>query len=215
MIRFGVFTGDIVFKSNEHTWDSVDADLRLFHKPIYFAAGNHDITDRVLYEGRYGKTYYHFKQEKDLFIILDPNLAGWNITGDQLLYLQTTIAEEELRNVFVFVHQLLWWGTKPEYKEIVVNSINERSSQNNFWSEVAPIFEKTGQPVYIFAGDIGAFKWSKGTYYHEVGNIHLIASGMGSGVDDNILIVHVPRSDSVRIDVLPILKDSIVLIPLK
>lgn len=87
-IVFGVLTGDIV-KPNptEQDWDEIDADIIELGLPVYFAVGNHDMENRPLFESRYGITYYHFIYNSDLFIVLDPNIDGWNISGEQLVFL--------------------------------------------------------------------------------------------------------------------------------
>ena len=71
-IGFGVLTGDIVITGTEQNWNEVDNDIIDLGLPVYFAAGNHDMTDRVLFESRYGQTYYSFVHQSDLFIVLDP-----------------------------------------------------------------------------------------------------------------------------------------------
>ena len=80
-IDFGVLTGDIVITGTEQNWNEVDNDIIDLGLPVYFAAGNHDVTDRTLFESRYGQTYYSFVHQSDLFIVLDPNLDEWNISS--------------------------------------------------------------------------------------------------------------------------------------
>ena len=48
-IQFGIFLGDIVWESNEESWNNVDNDIIEIGKPIFFAAGNHDIENRTLF----------------------------------------------------------------------------------------------------------------------------------------------------------------------
>ena len=90
-IEFGVLTGDIVEQPSIASWDSVDADINALGLPVYFAPGNHDMINRPLYESRYGDSYYHFLHHNDLFIILDPNIDGWNISGAQFSYLDSLL----------------------------------------------------------------------------------------------------------------------------
>lgn len=103
-VDFGILTGDIVITGTEQNWNEVDVDLNELGLPVYFAAGNHDMTDRALFESRHGQTYYSFVHQSDLFIVLDPNIDEWNISGDQLQFLQGVLNDEvqNINNIFVF-----------------------------------------------------------------------------------------------------------------
>jgi len=196
-IDFGVFTGDIVIESNERNWNEVDADITELDKPVFFAAGNHDITDRELFESRYGRTYSSFVHESDLFIILDPNIDNWNISGDQLTFLENTInANRDVNNIFVFFHQVLWWSPDNEYNGVMPNSLDGRAESVNFWSEVVPLFTTLNSDVFFFSGDLGAFPNGSEFMHDSFGNITLIASGMGGGIRDNIVIIAVREDGS-------------------
>ena len=107
-ISFGVFVGDIVKTPSVYAWDRVDEDLDSLDVEVHFAVGNHDMKDRNLYEQRYGITYYDFTYQNDLFIILDPNIDNWNISGEQLFYLKDLLHQKNLwvDNIYVFFHQL-------------------------------------------------------------------------------------------------------------
>ena len=78
IIKFGVFTGDIVEDGKEEKeWDELGVDVTYTGKKVYFAPGNHDILNskkRAIFERRYGPSYRSFKNKNDLFIILDPNI---------------------------------------------------------------------------------------------------------------------------------------------
>ena len=92
-IQYGFLTGDIVYRSTAEEWDAIDEDIESLGVPVHMAPGNHDVASK-LFERRYavnGKTYYKFSIRGDLFIILDPNIDSWNISGDQLLFLNDAI----------------------------------------------------------------------------------------------------------------------------
>ena len=81
-------TGDIVFPfPNAQDWDEIDAEIDTLDLPIYFTVGNHDMENCPLFESRCGIAYFDFIYNNDLFIVLDPDIDGWNITGSQLLFL--------------------------------------------------------------------------------------------------------------------------------
>ena len=205
-IKFGVFTGDIVMESTPHDWNEVDEDIASLGIPIHFAPGNHDLLNKKLFLERYaikGKTYYSFEFNKDQFIILDPNIDRWNITGDQLDFLKSTLDEstKHKNNIFVFFHQVIWWDNRYGFKSIKPNSLSGRGESTNFWRDIVPLFNGLSNKVYMFAGDVGAFA-SHVPIYYNYSNMSLIASGMGGGEHDNFLVVNVinDKEHSVAID---------------
>ena len=198
-IDFGVLTGDIVITGTEQNWNEVDNDIIDLGLPVYFAAGNHDMTDRVLFESRYGQTYYSFVHQSDLFIVLDPNLDEWNISDNQLQFLENALNSEaqNVNNIFVFFHQVLWWEPDNIYQNVTLNSLAGRADTINFWNEIEPLFNGLPKPVHMFAGDVGAFNTGSEFMYHKYENITLIASGMGGNVRDNFIIIDVHEDASV------------------
>lgn len=210
-IKFGVFTGDIVrAHPSAQDWDYVDSAISQLALPIYFAAGNHDMENRALYESRYGNTYYHFKYQNDLFVVLDPNIDRWNISGDQLKYFSNVIKDnyQDVNNVFVFFHQLLWWEADNVYAGIMPNSKAGRANSINFWTEVEPILNQIPNRVVMFAGDVGARNWSHDFMYDSYDNISLVASGMGDGIGDNFVVINVDAQKNVKYDLI-CLNDSV------
>ena len=198
-IKFGVLTGDIVYNGTEKNWDEIDEDLKALDKSTYFAVGNHDMTNRALYESRYGPTYKSFIQNSDLHIILDPNMDHWNISGNQLEFLKKVLYNnyEHVDNIFVYFHQVLWREPGTIYKYVSFNSLDYRAETINFWNEVEPLFSCIPNNTYMFAGDVGALEKGSGYMYHKYNNITFIASGMGGGHCDNMVIVAVMKDKTV------------------
>jgi hypothetical protein len=189
-LEFGVLTGDIVEIASESKWDAVDSQLHGLDMPVYFVAGNHDIWDRPLYESRYGSTFYWVAHHNDLFIVLDPNYENWNISAEQLAFLQNVLYEKagSVNNIFVFFHQLLWWEPDNIYKNVQANSLAGRADSINFWTEVEPRLNVLPNPVFLFCGDVGAHPTGDEFMYHHYDNVTLIASGMGGEQRDNFVI---------------------------
>ncbi len=203
-IELGFLTGDIVKRGSVEDWDEVDADIESLGIPVWFAAGNHDMSDRELFESRYGNTYHYFTLHDDLFIILDPNLDHWNISGDQLDFLLTTLINHASSsdNIYVFFHQMLWWTKDNIYKDLRGNSNEGRAQQINFWTDIEPLFHNLDNEVYMFAGDIGAGNWTPDVVYDHYDNISFIASGMGEGPGDNFVVVNTHTDKSVSYDLI-------------
>ena len=196
-IEFGIFTGDIVKHPDEEHWDAIDSDIVYLNLPIYFAVGNHEMYDRPLYESRYGDTYYSYYYNNDLFIILDPNIDEWNISGEQLIFLQNTLTNNNsnTNNIFVMFHELLWWDENNMFSDIGINSTEWRADTINFWTEIEPLFHNLNNNVIMCAGDIGASPTSSDVMYYNYDNITFIASGMGEGIGDNFIVINVDSNN--------------------
>jgi hypothetical protein len=202
-MALGFFTGDIVRRARAEEWDQVDGFLASLPVPVYFAAGNHDMVNRELFERRYGRTYFSFVHDNGLFIVLDPNLDGWNISGEQLAFLKETLRRHWNKDhVFVLTHQILWWDKKPFFRHFTPNSDMGRAEKINFFEELEPLFLALDKPVFFIAGDTGAFPNGKSILYHEKANLRYIASGMGGGDRDNYLVFKVRRDGTVDIQVI-------------
>jgi len=220
-IEFGIFLGDIVWESNEENWNNVDKDLIDIGKPTFFAVGNHDIENREIFESRYGNTYYHFMHRGDLHIFLDPNLDNWNISNEQLEYLKETLNNNNnVDNIFVSFHQMLWWSNDNIYQNVRLNSKEGRAELINFWSEIEPLFSSLENNVIMMAGDLGAGGWADSFMFHNYDNITFVASGMGGcgtnnclgnddGIgDDNFVIINVDINKDVSYELIAINRNN-------
>ena len=74
----------------------------------YLAVKTPDVSNRALFVSRYGPTYYSFAYHGDLFIVLDGELDACNISVSGSAFLREALDGSEARNVFVFVHKLIW-----------------------------------------------------------------------------------------------------------
>ncbi len=199
---FGVLTGDMVYNSTPERWDALDDDLEMLDMPVYFAAGNHDVINPNLYQERYGDSYYAFMQDEELFVVLNPNLDEWNISGEQLDFLINTLNlyGNEAKQVLVFFHQVLWWSSNNTYQNIVLNSTQGRADNTNFWSTVVPLFENIMAKTIMFAGDVGANPTGyKVVYCPYSEKITFVASGMGGMVNDNFIVAEVLNDGDIRL----------------
>jgi hypothetical protein len=210
-IKFGILLGDIVITGTEQNWNEVDAEVDTLGLPVYFAPGNHDMTNRELYENRYGDSYFSFTYNNDLFIILDPNIDNWNISGDQLSFVESTLEENAnyVINIFVLSHQLIWWAPDNIYSNIVLNSNAGRDDVTNFWSEVEPLFNALDNNVFFCAGDVGAASYASSFMYDQNDNITYIATGMGSNVKDNFIVINVDLQKQVSYDLICLNSDEL------
>lgn len=200
----GFLTGDIVLSSTDQNWDKIETSLQQLNMPIYFAYGNHDIQwNRPLVESRYGISYKAFTQKNDLFILLDPNIDEWRISGTQLDFLNHTIDSlgNDVEHIFVFFHQLIWWEDNNIFSNNAPNSLAGKADSLNYWNVIEPIFNNLDKPVFLFAGDVGANGISPSLMYYKDNDITYISSGMGHEIKDNFIIVKVMDDKSVEFEV--------------
>ncbi|MFY0603246.1 MAG: metallophosphoesterase [Flavobacteriaceae bacterium] len=200
-LKFGILTGDIVRKADVPSWDAVDKDLEALSAPVYFARGNHD-GNLKFFEKRYGKSYKAFKEGNDIHVILDSNISEWNINGHQLEFLKSILRDlKNIRNIFIYVHHIIWWN-ETEFYTPYINSRDRMSKNLTFWTELAPLLRSTNKPVFLFAGDVGAFDHKNPKYqsysFVRRANLTLITSGMGGGKKDNFLIGDVLHDGNVK-----------------
>jgi 3',5'-cyclic AMP phosphodiesterase CpdA len=94
-------------------WNEFDSFLEKLDMPFFYVAGNHDLTNPVMYDfwtKRRGRAYYHFIYKDVLFCVLntqDGNLTGFG--GEQLQYFKDVLANNKnVRWTLVFMHQPLW-----------------------------------------------------------------------------------------------------------
>lgn len=78
--RFVLSVGDLIDGGTEDTlqlkleWDDFDGRAKKLKKPFFHLGGNHDLTNptmRKFWNTRYGPTYYHFKYNNVLFLMMD------------------------------------------------------------------------------------------------------------------------------------------------
>ena len=194
--EFGVLTGDVVWRPTMQNWKEIDEVLEQLGIEVHIAPGNHD-KRRNIFEYRPGNSYYTFERNRDLFIILDNDTSDWSVRGEQLEFLTSAISQaHNHRNIFVFMHQLAWWEPDNEFHCAKINSRSRKAGASNFHTELMPLFRGTENDVYVFAGDSGAFL-NRDPMFHRDGNVRWIASGMGGG-NGNFLVVDV--SDKVDIN---------------
>lgn len=204
-IELGFLLGDIVSPHPKaQDWIEVDQELESLSIPVHYVVGNHDMENRAVYESRYGKTYYSFVHKSDLFLVLDPNIDEWNITGEQLHFLKETLEahRETADNIYVFFHQVLWFDQTHGYNNIHTNSMSGRAAKINFWTELIPMFDALNKNVFMFAGDLGAGTWASDVYYNQYHNITFLATGMGDGSGDNYIVVNVLEDKTVDFEMI-------------
>lgn len=209
-LELGFFTGDIVISDNEENWDQYLIAEEALSTKNYIAAGNHDYKNPELFQSYFGAPNFYFYSQDDLFICLELNTTGWNIQDELFTILNEALAtlDNADQNVFLFVHQLVWFAEDTKYTQCYPNSFEGRQGPSNFRTEVLPLLEGIEQQVIIYAGDIGAFENGCAIMYDNFNNIQLIASGMGGGKNDNIVITTVDALGEISFELVALNGDD-------
>jgi len=185
-MNFGVLTGDVVNQSHQQFWDSARFQIDKLNMPIHISAGNHDRGE--VFETLY-QSYYSYQLYGDLFIILNTN--GWKVINEQKDFLEQTIKDkaENVNNIFVFTHELIWWSPNNIFGNVKINYLPNYPGSTNYWEDIFPIFDTLDNNITFFAGDLGATDQVTPYMYYKEKNITYIANGMGSYNNDNIIVV--------------------------
>ena len=201
-LELGILTGDVVLSTTVQNWADVDSVLEELNAEIRIAPGNHDLKDFELYQKLKGESYFNFWKGDDLFVVLEPYTSGWNIKGaqremlDSLLHIQM----RKPGNIFIFMHQPLWYESDNKYKDCPPNSLEGKNGRSNFLSEILPMLQTQPNTVVVYAGDYGAFENNCAITYDKMANVHLVGSGMGGGKNDNLVITRVHGIDSISFE---------------
>ena len=202
---FLVSLGDMVEQSNEEEFGLLESTfLSKVSFPVFNTVGNHDVANRSLYEERYGKTFFTFKYGPARLIFLDTEKAKCKLDERQEYVLKTAVASAlhdwGVRYIFVFMHKTFF------LQNDILAAQKDRIAGPNEWKCYGskPFQQLMNQvivpaaahkPVYLVAGDVGA--WGNLTPYYEQRPdtaLTMLMTGLGDTDRDNILHVHVDRS---------------------
>ena len=189
--------GDMVPDSTEEEFNNFEHYfLSYLDMPVFNAAGNHDVAYRDIYLRRYGETVYSFSHKDHLFVFLDTTIEYCSIKSDQYEYLSDLIelaqSNPSTKGFHILLHHVLFLdqNTLTNEKNSMPNETCPSSADfDTYVSEyIAPF--STQVPVYIYAGDVGAWEGNLSPYYETIPgtNITRIATGLGQHESDSVVI---------------------------
>lgn len=190
--KFLVCAGDL-FKDVQNDIPKFKRSLfDKLQKPLFNAVGNHDVSGNV-FTDNYGSTYYYFGYQGDRFIILDTELDGSSISGNQLGFLKNILATaQEGQNIFIFSHRPIWAEEDPELSKAFPDNTKSLTG-TNFESDIEPLLMKAQKKsnIYWFSGSLG--KAPASFFYHkkENSNIHYVQTAIRDLKRDAMLSVQV------------------------
>ncbi|MGQ0827752.1 MAG: metallophosphoesterase family protein [Bacteroidota bacterium] len=157
---FLISLGDLFLDVNEMYIDHYQKSL--FDKlqmPLFNAVGNHDLANGKSYEKTFGKTFYSFTKNSELYIVLNTEINDGTIKGEQLEFLKEVVksaSSEQVKNVFIFSHRPVWAESIKKYKKLFKD--NTRSVLgNNFLKDILPLLQKISENknVHWLSGSMG------------------------------------------------------------
>lgn len=209
-----VSLGDMVKHSRDEDFNTLSEQLlNPLEIPVFNTPGNHDVEDRSLYEFRYGQTFYSFKAGSSRMIFLDTERQPCNFDTAQQKFLSAALLsaqeDEMVKNVFIFMHKTLFFKNDALYNAqntaYLPNETicyNEKNFAGIMESEIQPVLAK--KPVYLFAGDVGA--WGNLTPYYEQHTdlpLTMIMTGLGDQPKDAGIFVTIQGAD-VHLELYPL-----------
>ena len=202
--------GDLAQYPSEQSFHELHANfLDKIHTPVFNAPGNHDFDNgRIFYEKEFGQTFYFFKYAQNQIIILDTEIASCFIIANQKEMLEQAIdialADEAIENIFVFFHKVLFLDLGINLREKANGACKYG---NNYIDLQDDLFFPTAQikPVYLIAGDVGAFGGNLSPFYNKYpdADLYTLAVGLGDAPEDILLQIDI-RSAEVKFQILPI-----------
>ncbi|MCK4533398.1 metallophosphoesterase, partial [bacterium] len=204
---FMVLLGDIVQRSSGLEIEVLkNSFLAKLNFPVFNAPGNHEMTNRKLYEEYFGKTFFSFQYSTELFIFLDSEISDGKLETGQLEFMMKNIElcrkSSRIKNIFVFSHRLLWAIENEPYNRIIpfVNyPLAHHNKANTISAIILPQLKSlAGKNVYFVSGDVGCY-WSLPLFYQKdtTSNITYVAVGIGDTQKDLICRVIVNKSGKV------------------
>ncbi|MBN4072735.1 hypothetical protein JYT74_01715 [Crocinitomix catalasitica] len=156
--------------------------------PLFNAVGNHDLKDNV-YQENFGDTYFSFRLNRDMHIILDTEQDDGDMNTEQLELLESA-TKEKPDNVFIYSHRTIW---KDHYEDLdnLFTENTQSTFETNYSDDVYPLIQKMSEDrkVYWFSGSMGG---GPSSFFHYTdNNITYGLSAIRGLSRDALLLVHV------------------------
>ena len=213
-----VSVGDFVYYYHPESLAATTEVFRSLGAPVINAVGNHEMSEREKYIERFGNTFGALRLNKTLMITLDTELDPWQISGEQLKWLQECLAlapAAGIERLLIFAHKLIFSVGNERYGPLLAsaNGFKPWPGVSNFAEQVLPLllaFTSLGHELLWVGGDIGV-PWSYGLFYdHDPkSGITYLCTGMGDQPWDNVLELSLPLAGKTKIRVIPLTANAL------
>jgi predicted phosphodiesterase len=207
---FVIFLGDSTTRDFDdikgRSWAKLQPLVDQIKAPVYFVAGNHDLTDNP-YDQSYltrsnNKLFQEFTIKDTTFISLNSvtgEKLNYDISQEQFSFLKKVYAEDNNQKI-IFLHHCLFYQDNNQ----LCNARGELSKDSVWNSEIVPFLQNKNTPVFV--GDVG----SEQPYfsYKEQGIDYF---GVGFSFDSTAIPQHmlkvVMAEGEISVTPLPIIQD--------
>ena len=202
-LDFTIFLGDIIKHQEQIQVELLKKNVlsKLKH-PVFNAIGNHDLSHHetpnqstinyTFYRKHFtSKTWFHFGNQNNRFIILDSEIDSLQIIGEQKAFLihlidSLTQAKSLPLNWFIFTHKEL-----PFYK-------------GNWSTEIIPLLQATNGNIYHLSGDCEQLSPLCYHYIDSTNQVHYIQAHLQDVKDDGFIHTTILPSGEVTFDFVPL-----------
>ncbi len=225
LLDFALLTGDLRNAKEGHEFAQINALMSEISLPFFVAPGNHDLIsqeyaqdypqDEVFFQYFQDSFGYQYENQQLIFyvdIYENPETGGSFLPQEQLDMVSQALAEHpNPQNIFLAMHQLMFLDfSQLENATFQPNSLYGygNTGENNFYSALVPLLESANCPVYVIAGDTGAFDNGMEIYYETQGQFTYVSTGVGGGARDSALEFFVFPSGDVTMRLVALGQDD-------
>lgn len=203
--------GDLAYLPSEQSFAELHENfLSKVDAPIFNAPGNHDFYNgREFYEEAFGQSFYYFNYAQTQIIILDTEVGQCAILGRQKEMLTQAIAsaldDDGISTIFIFFHKVLFLNGEPQ----LMAQANDTCSYGTNYRELeTELFIPAAQkkPLYLIAGDVGAFDGNLSPFYYQYPDtdLYTLALGLGDSPNDLLLQIDILPSSEIELQLISI-----------
>jgi hypothetical protein len=185
-----IYGGDFVqdINNSKEIEDFLDFNI---NRDYVLIPGNHDVGFNPF---KHQENRYKINN-KNLFIYLNTNFKSENEINKSVDFIKKTIQTNNFNNILIFSHQLFF--SKSDY-DIRTNSRDHYINSNKFYDKIHDFLNGQRNNVYIYSGDIGAFKYIPYAYYHKFENITYLSTGLGNGSHNFCIEISINQNGEIN-----------------
>jgi len=184
-----VYGGDFIYDIN----DQIEIENFIeFNKKRNFVLipGNHDVKRKLFnhQDNRFELV------GNNILIYLNTNFNNINEVQNSVDFLTETIGKNIFKNVLIFSHQLFYSKSNLDLR---TNSRDNYELANLFYDEIFEYLIDVKKKIFIYSGDIGAFRYTPYCYYNQFENISFYSSGLGNGLNNYCIQISIDKNDNI------------------